>query len=118
MLLHQKNANKITCKFQVHIELVGIVEREENSRKTLNKIHGRIDEIDDQVEQLAGDRKNNADALTHLRSSIIELEKLIQEQMENDLEQGQKVEHQIADLVSSKNNIILQNEETGSKIDF
>jgi hypothetical protein len=56
--------------------------------------------------------------LTHLRSSIIELEKLIQEQMENDLEQGQKVEHQIADLVSSKNNIILQNEETGSKIDF
>ena len=100
-------------KIQVHHELIGIVEREENSRKSLNKVHGQIDELDEQICQLVSDRQNNVDSLTQLRTSIIELEKLLQEQMTADIEQGQKVESQIAELVHAKSDMMLKNEQTG-----
>merc|ERR1719238_587142 len=97
---------------KVHHELIGIVEREENSRKSLNKVHGQIDELDEQICQLVSDRQNNVDSLTQLRTSIIELEKLLQEQMTADIEQGQKVESQIAELVHAKSDMMLKNEQT------
>ena len=59
------------------------------------------------------DRQNNVDSLTQLRTSIIELEKLLQEQMTADIEQGQKIEVQISDLVNAKNDILIKNEQTG-----
>ena len=98
---------------KVHQELIGIVEREVNSKKALNKVHGQIDELDEQICQLVSDRQHNVDSLSQLRNSIMELEKLLQEQMTADIEQGQKIEGQIADLVNAKNGILLKNEQTG-----
>ena len=63
---------------KVHSELISLTEQAENSRKAVSKIHGQIEEFDEQICQLAADRQHDGDSLNTLRTAIGDLEKLLQ----------------------------------------
>ena len=63
---------------KVHSELISLTEQAENSRKAVSKIHGQIDEFDEQICQLAAERQHDGDSLITLKSAIGDLEKLLQ----------------------------------------
>jgi len=78
-----KKLNSESAKF--HSELCEVQEKDENTKKSILKINERVQLIDEEVVKLSDDRNHNVASLEALKSSILELEKLMSDQMAVDI---------------------------------
>ena len=78
-----KKLNSESAK--LHSEICEAAEKDENTKKSILKLNEKVESIDDEVVKLADDRNHNVASLEALRSSILELEKLMSEQMATDI---------------------------------
>ena len=85
-----KKLNSESAKF--HSEICEAAEKDENTKKSILKLSEKVELIDDEVVKLADDRNHNVASLEALKSSILELEKLMSEQLATDI--GKLVFHQ------------------------
>merc|ERR1719223_479851 len=74
---------------ELKIEFEGFREHE-NTKKSILKLSEKVELIDDEVVKLADDRNHNVASLEALKSTILELEKLMSEQLATDIENSQK----------------------------